>query len=137
MANCPAPGGGVVGAFRLMVGLEPSGRVRLNWMVSPAFGFEPSATEIVGGEPEGPLTAAPVNVEFTLDNWKPNGEPSWLNVTFAPLPPTVSRPRPLVPRSACSRSLMTCVSPACEPLPLRIAFMLATAGWFTALPENR
>src|SRR5580704_8251709 len=111
MANCPAPGGEVVVAFRPMVWLEPSGRVRLNWMASPAFGFEPSATEMVGGEPEGPLTVAPVNVEFTLDNWKPNGEPSWLNVRFAPLPPTVNRPILVVPSSACSRSLMTCVNP--------------------------
>src|ERR1700733_6060194 len=128
MANCPAPGGEVVVAFRLMVWLEPAGRVRLNWRGSPAFGFEPTEMETVAGEPDGPLTAAPVNVEFTLDNWKPNGEPSWLNVTFAPLPPTVSRPRPLVPSSACSRSLMTWVSPACAPLPLRMSFMLATEG---------
>ena len=36
----------------------------------------PRSTEIDSGEPDGPVTVAPVRVEFTLASWKPNGEPS-------------------------------------------------------------
>ena len=74
MVNWFAPGGDAVVACSVMVWLEPSGSVRLNWIESPAFGLEPRSTEIVGGEPDGPLTVAPVRLEFTPASWKPNGE---------------------------------------------------------------
>ncbi len=49
-----------------MVWLEPSGSVRLNEIESPGFGLlDPRLTEIDGGEPDGPLTVAPVRLEFT------------------------------------------------------------------------
>src|SRR5579862_285736 len=66
MVNWFAPGGESVVACKLTVWLEPSGSVRLNWMVSPELGFEPRPTETVGGEPAGPDTVAPVKVELTL-----------------------------------------------------------------------
>jgi hypothetical protein len=65
MVNWFAPGGDAVVACSVMVWLEPSGSVRLNWIESPAFGLEPRSTEIDGGEPEGPVTVAPVRLEFT------------------------------------------------------------------------
>ena len=45
----------------------------------------PRAIEIDGGEPVGPVTVAPVRLEFTLASWKPNGEPSWPTVTVVPI----------------------------------------------------
>src|SRR5579863_8721311 len=106
MVNWLAPGGEAAVACKEMVWLEPSGSVRLNAIVSPAFGFDPRSTEMDGGEPEGPDTAAPVRLEFTLASWKPNGEPSALSVTVVdPTPPTATLNRPMLPTpsSACRR----------------------------------
>ena len=83
---------------------------------------------------------APAIVELTPASWKPNGELafSWLTDTVDPESVgAFSRPRPLLPWSACSRAAITWVRPACEPLPLRMASVDATDGSFTALPENR
>src|SRR5580704_5760387 len=66
MVNWFAAGGESVVACKLIVWLEPSGSVRLNWILSPAFGLEPRLTEAVGGEPVGWETVAPVKVEFML-----------------------------------------------------------------------
>src|SRR5580698_6464398 len=112
-----------------MVWLDPSGRVSWNAIVCPALGLDVIATESDGGDPDGPVTVAPVSPEFTPASWKPNGEPSWPTFTVEPLLLMVRRPRPLVPWSASWRSVMTCVRPACEPLPLRISEVLATDGW--------
>ena len=46
------------------------------------------------------------------------------------------RPSPFAPWSACRRSAMTCVRPACVPVPSRMALELATDGVLTASPEN-
>src|SRR5271168_2222254 len=96
IVNWLAPGGEAVVACSVTVWLEPSGNVRSNAIVSPAFGFvAPRVTEIDGGEPVGPVAVAPVRLELTPASWKPNGEPSALSVTFAPVPPTVRWPSPL------------------------------------------
>src|SRR5271154_968011 len=119
MVNWFAPGGEAVVACNVIVWLEPSGRVKLNAIDSPGFGLvAPSATEIEGGEPDGPVAVAPVRFELTPASWKPNGEPSALSVTFEPVPPTVRRPSPLVPRSACWRCAITWGRAARAPLPL-------------------
>ena len=75
MVNWFAPGGEAVVACSVMVWLEPSGSVRLN------------AIDIAGirigaeidrdrrrRRRDGPVTVAPVKLEFTLASWKPNGE---------------------------------------------------------------
>src|SRR5262245_36569907 len=40
MVNWFAPGGDAVVACKVTVWLEPSGKARLNWMVSPLFGLD-------------------------------------------------------------------------------------------------
>jgi len=139
MVNWLAPGRDAVVACSVTAWLERSGSVRLNVMLSPAFGLEPSATEIDAGEPVGPVTVAPVKLELTLPSLKPNGEPAASSLIDTVEPEAAGmtrRPSPLAPWSACSRSAMTCVRPACEPLPLRMALELATDGVLTASPEN-
>ena len=75
MVNWLAAGGEFVVACSVMVWLEPSGKVRLNWIESPAFGLEPRSIEIDGGDdPLGPVTVAPVRLELTPVSWKPKGE---------------------------------------------------------------
>src|ERR1700761_8008462 len=136
MVNWLAPGGEFVVACSEIVRVDPSGSVSWNWMVSPLFGLEPRSIPIEGGEPDGPVTVAPVRLESTPVSWKPNGVPSWLNVTVELEVVALRCPNPLVPRSACCRSAITCVNPACAPLPLRMSDALATDGWFEALPEK-
>ena len=140
MVNWLAPGGEFAVACSVMLWLVPSGSVKLNWIESPGFGVAAvRSTEINFGEPEGPVTAAPVKVEFTLASLKPNGEPATSSPTVTTEPPPVAginrRPSP-PPTSACWRSVITCVSPAWAPLPLRIALVLATDCWVVALPEK-
>src|SRR5262245_6833781 len=108
-------------------------------MLSPSFGLEPSPIEIDAGEPDGPVTVAPVRLELTLASLKPNCEPATSSLTDTVEPDAggmTKRPSPLAPWSACRRSAMTCVNPACPPLPLRMLLELATDGVFTASPEN-
>src|SRR5215472_1750197 len=138
IVNWPGPGGEFVVACSEMVWLEPSGRVRPNWIVSPLFGLAPSVTEMAGGEPLGPVTVAPEIVVVAPESLKPNGEVScWMEKLDPTNGPIVSRPSPPVPRSACCRSAMTCFSPAWAPLPLRIVSVGATDGVVVAVPENR
>src|ERR1700720_3230186 len=99
MVNWLAPGGELVVACSVTVWLVPSGSVRLNLIESPGLGLAPSATATDGGEPDGPVTVAPVRLDVTLANAKPNGEPSWLTVRFGPVAVAVSRPSPLAPRA--------------------------------------
>ena len=49
-----------------------------------------------------------------------NTPASSVSETPVPVLPTVSRPRPLAPRSAWRRSSIICLRPACRPLPLRM-----------------
>src|SRR5580704_17005017 len=99
------------------------------------------STETDGGEPEGPVTVALVSDDVTEFSLKPNGEPAAPSATCTPTAGAVSdelarRPRPLVPRSACCRSAITCFSPAWVALPFRMSLAEATAGVLMALPEN-
>src|ERR1019366_3519874 len=107
-------------------------------MASPLLGLvAPRSTDIAAGEPAGPVTVAPVSVELTAPSLMPNGELSCASETEVVVgADTVRRPRPVVPRSACWRSLMICVSPAWAPLPLRIASAVATEGVLVAAPEK-
>jgi hypothetical protein len=106
----------------------------------------PKLNDTDAGEPEGPLTVAPVSDDDTELNFRPNGEPAESSetendVVVAGAVPVVAgveitrRPRPVVP-SACARSAMSCFSPACVPLPLRIWSDEATDGVLMALPEK-
>src|SRR5262249_1657771 len=140
IVNWLAPAGEAVVACKLIVWFDPSGKVRLNWMVSPFTGFDPRVTDIPGGAPLVPVTVAPLRFELMPESLKPNGEPATSSLidTVAPAASGMRRrPRPLVPRSAWARSAITCLSPACAPVPLRMASVDATAGCFTALPENK
>src|ERR1700691_76702 len=99
--------------------------------------------DIAGGVPVGAVTVAPVSVELTALNFMPNGELSCATETVVVggvvvlVLESVRRPRSgAVPKSACSRSLMTCVNPAWAPLPLRIASAVATDGVLVAAPEK-
>src|SRR5215510_439841 len=77
MVNWPAPGGDAVVACSVSGSVEPSGRVKVNVILSPFFGgVAPNATEIAAGEPAGPVTVVPVSDELTLASLKPNGEPA-------------------------------------------------------------
>src|SRR5579864_4173316 len=135
MVNWFAPGGEAVVACRVMVWLEPSGKVRPKAMVSPALGLAPRLTASDGGALD--VTVAPVKFEVMLATLKPNGEvaESSASDTLEPAPPTTRRPVP-VPTSACRRSLVTWTRPAWAPLPLRISSLLATDGVVVALPEK-
>ena len=108
---------------------------------------EPKLNDTAAGEPDGPVTVAPVSDEVTELSFSPNGEPAASSATendvvVAGAVPVVvgveivRRPRPVVP-SATARSAMTCFRPAWVPLPLRIELASATAGVLMALPENR
>src|SRR5665213_3335954 len=82
----------------------------------------PSATEMVAGEPDGPVTVAPVSDELTLASLSPNTDPATSSLTATVEPDAAGmtrRPSPLVP-SARLRSAITCLRPAWDPLPLRI-----------------
>ena len=65
MVNWLAPGGEFVVACSEMVCVEPSGSVSWNWIELPEFGLEARSTEIDAGEPDGPVTVAPVRLEST------------------------------------------------------------------------
>src|ERR1700683_4021034 len=98
---------------------------------------------MVPGELGGPATVAPVSVEETALNFMPNGELSCASETVVVggvvvlVLESVRRPRSGgVPRAACWRSLMSCVSPAWGALPLRIASAVATDGVLVAAPEK-
>src|SRR5690349_19299507 len=118
MVNWFAPGGEAVVACKLTVWFDPSGSVRLNWIVSPLFGLDASVTDMLGGEP---LTVAPVRFDVMPASLNPNGDESLPIDTVPPAAGGMNkRPSPFVPASACARSAMTCLSPACAPLPLRI-----------------
>lgn len=100
----------------------------------------PRATETAGGEPEGPLTVAPVSDDVIPLSLRPKGEPATSSATDTEVAvgdEMTSRPRPVAPRSAWLRSAISCFSPAAVPLPLRISSMEATDGVSIALPENR
>ncbi len=82
---------------------------------------------------------APVSVDETALNFRPNGEPATSSATCTEVgvgEERTRRPRPLVP-SACARSEITCFNPAWVVVPLMISSAEATDGVLMALPENR
>ena len=120
--------------------MVPSGRLKVKLTWSPGFGLvAPRSTETAAGEPEGPVTVAPVSVEETEFSLRPNGEPATSSDTCTDVgvgDEITSRPSPLVPRSACCRSAITCFSPAWVPVPFMMESAEATAGVLIALPEK-
>ena len=82
---------------------------------------------------------APVHDAFTELSLKPNGEPATSSATLTDVAVgdvMTRRPSPLVPRSACRRSEITCFNPASVPLPFMMSSAEATAGVLIALPEK-
>ena len=115
------------------------GMVKPMVICSPAFGFAAKSTPIVAGGAEGPVTVALLSVELTASISSPNGDTasSAICTDVAVGFVTVRRPSPLLPRSACRRSEISCFSPAWMPSPLRMRSVEATAGRSPAVPENR
>ena len=126
MVKLPVGGGDALDAVNETEAVVPSGRlkVRLSW--SPGLGLVagllvPSVTDSLLGEPDGPVTVAPVSDDDTELNFRPNGEPATSSATETVVgvggvevvlgPVITRRPRPVVP-SACARSDITCFNPA-------------------------
>ena len=90
----------------------------------------PRSTEIAAGEPDGPVTVAPVSVDVTLLSFSPNGEPAASSATettgvggIADELDVVTRRRPVPPGtapSACARSAITVFNPAWVAVPFMI-----------------
>src|SRR6202012_5541785 len=101
MLNWLAPGVALVVACKVMVWVEPSGRVNPNEIESPWLRVAAlRSTEIEAGDPDGPVTAAPVNDELTVLSLRPNGElaASSLTETTDPVGAGMSRrPSPSAP----------------------------------------
>src|SRR6266540_4353883 len=74
MANSFGPGLAEVVAVSVMLSVDPSGKVKRYWMVSPSFGLPAmrSTVEAMGG-PDG-VTVAPVKFDVTPASLSPNGE---------------------------------------------------------------
>ena len=119
----------------------PSGSLNVKLTLSPLLGLvAPRLIETPDGDPAGPVTVAPVSEDETALNFRPNGEPAASSTTCTDVgvgEVIMRRPRPLVPRSACWRSEITCFNPAWVVVPLRMVSIGATAGVLMALPENR
>ena len=80
-----------------------------------------------------------VNDDVTEESFSPNGEPATSSATCTEVvdgEEITSRPSPLVPRSACRRSAITCFNPAFVPVPFKMSSADATAGVLMALPEK-
>src|ERR1700730_3884916 len=141
IAKLPAGGGVVLEAVKSICSVLPSGSVNWKLTASPLFGLvAPRSTEIAAGDPLGPVTVAPVNVEETALSFSPNGDPATSSATFTDVPlgwVSTSRPMPLVPRSGCLRSAMAVLSPAYVVVPFMIRSAVATDGVFNAVPENK
>ena len=75
--NEPAGGGFFVVAVSAIDSVVPSGRLKLNVILSPSFGLTaPRSTVTAGGAPVGCVTVAPVSDELTEPSFNPNDEPS-------------------------------------------------------------
>ncbi len=60
-----------------IVSLVPSGRLKLNAILSPSFGLTaPRSMVADGGAPAGCVTVAPVSDEVMAPSFNPNDEPS-------------------------------------------------------------
>ena len=66
MVNSFGPGVADVVAVSVMVSLLPSGKLKRNWTVSPAFGSPVRSTVIAGGAPAGPVTVELAKLELML-----------------------------------------------------------------------
>ena len=75
--NEPDGGGFVVVAVSSIDSVVPSGRVKLNLILSPSFGLTaPRSMVAAGGVPVGCVTVAPVSEDCTDSSFSPNDEPS-------------------------------------------------------------
>src|ERR1700730_13925604 len=141
MAKLLAGSGVAVEAVSVMSSVVPSGRLKVNLTDSPSAGLvAPRSTDIAAGVPVGWVIVAPVSVEVIALSLRPNadGEASSAICTdVADGAVSTTRPRPLVPTSACLRSRISCLSPAWAPLPFMIASAEATGAVSVARPENR
>src|SRR5208283_284202 len=103
IVNDPDGGGDVVVAVSCTVCVVPSGMLKVKLTLSPGLGLAaPSATDIVAGDPVGPVTVAPVSVELTEFSFMPKGEPATSSASETEVvvgADTTRRPRPLAPRS--------------------------------------
>src|SRR4029079_14002967 len=75
--NEPAGGGFVVVAVSENASLVPSGRLKLNVILSPSVGLTaPRSIVAAGGVPLGCVTVAPVSDELIAPSFNPKEEPS-------------------------------------------------------------
>ena len=75
--NEPVGGGFFVVAVSAIDSVVPSGRLKLNVILSPSFGLTaPRSTVTAGGAPVGCVTVAPVSDELIEPSFNPNDEPS-------------------------------------------------------------
>ena len=131
IVNWPAAGVAEAVAVSVRSRLVPSGRVKVNLTVSPSTGVATvRSTDMAGGVPLGGLTVAPLMFVVVPTSLKPNGDTasSASDTEVAVGAPTTSRPRPLVPRSACLRSSIICLSPALRPSPSRMWSTVSTGA---------
>ena len=139
--NEPDGGGFFVVAVSSIVSVEPSGSEKLNLILSPSLGLTaPRSMVAAGGVPAGCVTVAPVSEDCTDSNFRPNGEPSSATLVTVVVnggEDTLRRPMLAIPWSACRRSLISCVSPACVAVPSSITSAETVAAVSVARPENR
>ena len=119
----------------------PSGRLKVNVTLSPSFGLmAPRSTVTAGGEPVGCVDGRAGQRrgdrgELQAERRTVLGE--LVTVVVSGGDETARCPKPPAPRSAWLRSAISCFSPACVPLPLRMSSADTVAGVSMARPENR
>ena len=102
----------------------PSGKLKRNWTVWPAFGSPVRSTDIAGGAPAGPVTEELAKLELMLASLNPNREPA---TSSAMLNRGRGRRRnhdaaeAAGAESACRRSSTICLKPARAPSPSMIS----------------
>src|SRR3954470_19775698 len=125
MTKLPAGSGVALEAVSSMDSVVPSGSLNAKLTFSPSLGLAaPRSTEMAAGDPAGPVTVAPVNVDDTALSFSPNGDVATSSATCTDVARgevMTRRPRPVAPTSACLRSEMTCFNPAWVVFPLRIS----------------
>ena len=82
MAKLLAGAGVVLDAVNVTDDVVPSGRLKLSVTASPGLGLvEPKLNDTAAGEPDGPVTVAPVRDDVTELSFSPNGDPAASSAT--------------------------------------------------------